>query len=374
MQQATGNRSARSRNSSAKPSDTRRDTRELIPSRLLFAADGETVARRALAFFRPLAETRTPLPLPAALATTREHSDIPIPLPQPLTEPITKLSVTSFKTYLACPYRFYLRQVLRLGALDDAADELDGRAFGTLLHEVLQQFGRGSYHESTDAKEIDHVLQLELDQCVERFHGRYPLPAVAVQVEQLRQRLGAFATKQADWSASGWRIERTEVTAANLRNPTHFDVDGQPIILTGRIDRIDVHRDTGEHAIFDYKSSDAGDAPEKTHRRRDQWVDLQLPLYRHIARSLGIAGPARLGYIVLPKDVTASDFSFADWDEQMLNSADEVARDVVRRIRRQEFWPPTDPPPDFSEEFAAICQDGMFEKWQAPGLKSRGKS
>jgi hypothetical protein len=45
-----------------------------------------------------------------------------------------------------------------------------------------------------------------------------------------------------------------------------------------------------------------------------------------------------------------------------LEEADEVARDVVRAIRQQHFWPPADPPPDFSEDLSPICQDSVFDR------------
>jgi hypothetical protein len=139
-------------------------------------------------------------------------------------------------------------------------------------------------------------------------------------------------------------------------------VDGEPIILRGRIDRIDVNRATGEHVLLDYKSSDAVKTPERVHQRSGQWVDLQLPLYRHLAFSLGVNGPLRLGYIVLPKDVAQVDFCLAEWTSDDLSAADDVAEDVIRKIRAQHFWPPVEPPPDFFEEYAAICQDGVFDK------------
>ena len=67
-----------------------------------------------------------------------------------------------------------------------------------------------------------------------------------------------------------------------------------------------------------------------------------------------------MGYIVLPKDTTKIGPLFAPWTENDFSEADRVAEEVVRRIRNAEFWPPTLPPPAFSEEFAAICQDGQF--------------
>jgi hypothetical protein len=50
----------------------------------------------------------------------------------------------------------------------------------------------------------------------------------------------------------------------------------------------------------------------------------------------------------------------AEWNEEDFQSAWAVAQDVVRQVRAENFWPKTEPPPVFSEEFAAICQDGQF--------------
>jgi ATP-dependent helicase/DNAse subunit B len=333
----------------------------LVPSRLLFAADRETVARRATRFFA----TPVPLyelpPLAGSLVTHRAAADFPIPLPDPLQEPIDVLRVTAFRDYLACRYRFYLRHVLHLQPVDDAAEELDGGTFGTLLHEVMSDFGNGPCRDSTDPGEIRSFFDESLSDHVRERFGDQPLATVSVQIEQLRQRLRAFAETQAQWANQGWQIELTE-TPPREQPGASFDVDGQPILLRGRIDRIDIHRETGERMILDYKSSDSGKKPDSVHRRGGEWVDLQLPLYRHLARSLGLEGPLGLGYILLPKDVGNVKFEIADWSPEDLNEADAVARDVVRRIRAEDFWPPRDPPPDFSEDLAPICQDQVFDK------------
>ncbi len=333
----------------------------LTPSRLLFATDAETVASRALAYFKPPPPVHELPPLAGRLTASREHPDFTIPLPEPLEEPITSLAVTAFRDYLACPYRFYLRHVLRLQAADDSAEELDGAQFGQLAHEVLRQFGEGPCRDSTDPEEIQAYLAATLDRQAVSAFGRHARAAVKIQIEQLRQRLNAFATKQAEWAAAGWRIEYTEAPQRG-QSDARLIVDGELMGLRGRIDRIDVNDETGERIIFDYKSSDTGKTPDQTHRRRGEWVDLQLPLYRQLASSLGISGAIQLGYILLPKDVSRVKFCTADWTDQDLSDADDVARDVVRGVRRQDFWPPADPPPDYSEQFAPICQDGVFEK------------
>lgn len=85
-----------------------------------------------------------------------------------------------------------------------------------------------------------------------------------------------------------------------------------------------------------------------------------MPLYRHLARELGIEQSVRLGYVVLPKRISDVGALLADWTDADLAEADRTAQEVVRGIRSEVFWPPTEPPPDFTEDFAAICQDGVF--------------
>ena len=333
---------------------TNRDGDPLAPSRLLFATNDEAAARRALSYFdrsspRPGRSSVTPATGPSSLATP--------PKPDPLPHPPDKLSVTSFRNYLACPYRFYLRHVLKLSSLDDHAEELDAAAFGSLGHEVLRRFGQSRQRDSTDADEIRQVLNRELNRHTARVFGRDTTPAVQVQIEQLRVRLEAFAPRQAEWCAQGWRVEYTEVPQAE-HDDAVFVVDGDSIVLTGRIDRIDVHRETGERIILDYKTSDAAKKPEQTHRKHGQWFDLQLPLYRHLARSLELDGPLKLGYVLLPRDTSKTAFVIANWTEDELQQADEQARQVVRDVLAQKFWPPAESV-DLASEYAAICREGV---------------
>ncbi len=337
------------------------DGEPLIPSRLLLGTDGETLARRALRFFA----TPEPLdhlpPLSGGLRSHREQSDFPIPRPQRPDSPITALRVTAFRDYLACPYRFYLRHVVGLQVTDDMAEELDGAAFGSLLHEVLHEIGGGPEGNSTDPERLEALFEQALSRRVARLYGDDPLATVRVQIEQLRQRLQVFARIQAARAAEGWRIESTEIPDRRAEGAP-FEVDGNVFRLRGRIDRIDVHPETGQRMIWDYKSSDSGKSPDQVHRKSGQWIDLQLPLYRHIARSLGIEGEIGLGYILLPKDTANVRFEAAEWTEAELEEADARARDVIRRIQKNHFWPPAYPPPLYSEDLSAICQDTVFDK------------
>jgi ATP-dependent helicase/DNAse subunit B len=301
--------------------------------------------------------------LPGSLRPGRANSNLPIPAPRdiPLTVPIFR--VTEFRDYLACPYRYYLRHRLKLEALGDSAQELNAGQFGSLLHEALMDFGRSELRDSTNPDEIRDSLFVALGELAAARFGVAAQPAVQVQIELLKLRLRAFAEQQARRRAEGWRIVHVEKEFGERdgnERPAEFPVDGQPALLTGRVDRIDRHEATGVWAVLDYKSSEKAEDPAKTHRKGDDWVDLQLPLYRHLVRELNVTGDVKLGYIQLPKDTTKTAFKMADWTEDDLRRADETARDVVRKIRDGLFWPPAAQPPAFNEDFAAICQDGRL--------------
>jgi len=116
--------------------------------------------------------------------------------------------------------------------------------------------------------------------------------------------------------------------------------------------------------ILDYKTGDSAQKPEKAHHNGEQWIDLQLPLYRHLWPAARLDVPANctieLAYFNLPKQLDKTAVVRAEWDGASLMEADEVARQVVRRISSAEFWPPTYPAPDYAEEFAAICLDNRL--------------
>ena len=75
-----------------------------------------------------------------------------------------------------------------------------------------------------------------------------------------------------------------------------------------------------------------------------------------------------MAYIVLPKDVSAVGHLPAEWEPVDFESADQAAAEVVRSVRDEIFWPPKSPPPAFSEDLAAICQDHRFAAAGVAGI------
>ena len=243
-------------------------------------------------------------------------------------------------------------------SIDDSDRELSAASFGSLAHEVLHRFAKDKVKDASDPAPIADFLSATLDDVVYAEFGREILPAVRLQTAQLRLRLDAFARWQAEHRGTGWRIEHAERTVEG--EAAVLDVDGVPFYLHGRIDRIDVNDLTGARLIVDYKTSEATPDPHRAHQKKGAWVDLQLPLYRHLAASMGISGSVTLAYVALPKKTADIKLFPAQWTEDELRTADEVAREVVRGIRAGHFEPTEGPPPAFSEQFAELCMDNQL--------------
>ena len=339
------------------------------PSRLLFACDSLTAARRAKAFFEYENQQTSEMWI-------TNRTDFPgsqeLVIPEPIcTRPIEKLSVTKFKSFLECPYRFYLKHVLKLDSIADDWRELSGGTFGDLCHNVLEAFALDDAKELDDPNKILEFWNDQLDTMVARKYVGSRLPAVRIQVEQLRFRFEKLAPLQAERRRNGWRIVSAEEMLEH-----EFMVDGEPFIIRGKIDRVDRHEETGLIAVWDYKSSDRGMTAEKAHYkpRKQEWVDLQLPLYRHLVKEVAAVADADFnrvttGYVLMPKKLEDVGFDPANWQPEELHAADELARDIIRKIRMSQYWPPVEKPPKFSDAYAAICQDNAFEQFSVAAVE-----
>lgn len=307
-----------------------------LPSRLLLACpDDKLPARVALLFERPALRTARPSSpaRPVLRLTPPACASDQIP---------RSISVTAFRAYLACPFRYYLSHVLRMQPEDDSARELNPMDFGTLAHDALRILAK--HPTLDDESALQGLLLAELERLAKKQFGVRPSLAILVQLESLRQRLRAAAQIHAGSVREGWRIIAAEEKyEAELAPP-----DGSvKMLLRARIDRIDRHVDDGRIRILDYKTTDAGKSPDETHykSRKTEWADLQLPLYRFLYAQLHPqASSIAVGYFNLPKAVAETRIIELDFrskaGDDLFPSAIDAARTVIARIQAREFWPP----------------------------------
>ncbi|MAI35161.1 MAG: PD-(D/E)XK nuclease family protein [Rubripirellula sp.] len=256
---------------------------------------------------------------------------------------VRTMSVTAFRDYLDCPYRFYLRHVLKLRPMDDATGELAANQFGDMVHGALETFGDSSDRDETQLGKIEEALLSHLHSYVAEHYGNAVSSAVTLQVAQAERRLKAVAKQQAARIAQGWTIHASEA-AVNESDGAGIEVDGMTMGLRGRFDRIDFHAQTGRYAILDYKTH--GHRPEKKHLKKVdgvyQWIDLQLPLYRMMVPFLGIKedpSTVELGYFNISEKDDETKINIADFTEEQMAEAVEIIEGCVRGIWAEQFEP-----------------------------------
>jgi len=108
-----------------------------MPSRLMLAADDDTVLKRVRAFYEESPADDEAAPATAAHERPAPTKPAAFVLPHPAHDPPAalpeRLAVTAFRDYLACPYRFYLGRVLKLRQHEQPLPELDPGRFGDSL-------------------------------------------------------------------------------------------------------------------------------------------------------------------------------------------------------------------------------------------------
>ncbi|GIW97659.1 MAG: hypothetical protein KatS3mg111_0992 [Pirellulaceae bacterium] len=342
----------------------------LVPSRLLLACPLEQLPARIVHLTEADHVDRLPLAAPRAdHQATAARRPLTIPRPEPDAR-LDAISVTAFRSYLACPYRFYLRYVKRLREVSDEALELDAGQFGDVVHWTLEEFGR-QLPTCRDVRQIEEFLLAGLRQQVKNLYGDAPSPGVVLQMAQAEQRLRWFAQLQAERASEGWEIHHVEL-GVGQEDALWIGEGEERLKLVGRIDRIDYHPKTGRWAIWDYKTSGSGKRPEETHRQAGEWIDLQLPLYRWLAehRGVDLDRLESVGYIILGKAKQDCSFAAARFTDADFQEADALATQIAAAVARGEFWPrDTDGPREVEfDDFPRVCQVGVrrFDRPPSP--------
>ncbi|MDB6070756.1 MAG: rexB [Verrucomicrobiales bacterium] len=331
----------------------------LKPSRLLLRCPLTDLPERALRLFpKEIADEST---RPPAAPWHRAWS-LKVPSLRPEAPIFQRLSVTAFSDYLKCPFRFYLKHVLKMEAFDPAQAELDARTVGNLFHNTMEEFHKNTdLRDSTDGKAITDFLHGSFDATISEFYGSALTVPVVMQLEVIRNCLAKAAEIHAAESELGWRFEQVEMAFPTLVRIHRTEI-------RGRIDLIQHHPDFG-YRILDYKTASTASKPADAHlksirnkTKREQlrdapngswanlerddkffaWQNLQLPLYARIMADHYNVDRVGVGYINLPRAV--SEAGLAMWeniDSTILDSAWVCAEGIVSSIHQGIFWPPS---------------------------------
>ncbi len=328
----------------------------MLPSRLLLATEPNDIPARVNLLFRELEP---------ADAKLRWEPEPEARWNAPTAEIPTNLNATSFRDYLACPFRYYLKHVHRMQASEPDRIEWNARDFGNIIHNVLEAWARDEVmRELNSADDIQHALNQQLDLQVQHiFNQSIPL-AIRIQLDAIRQRLQWFAQSQEELIAEGWRIAEVE---------HKFEIPIGDSTVRAKIDRMDRHADTGELRIIDYKTGGASESAASVHRSRQiansklpahiheddpavyerndgkktnryLWRDLQLPLYALAihARDKQLATPCYFKIGETAKEVKLNPWQ--DFEDLDLEAARACAEWVSKCISEGKFSPIAEKP------------------------------
>ncbi len=234
-------------------------------------------------------------------------------------------SPSQWETYAACPYKFFLEDVLNLTPLGELVLETDYTRRGSRLHHVLATFHRqwpelrGTRAMSAD-EEQSQFLEYLLNVTDERIAATTDVGIDAALLELDRRQIRKWAEKHFDHHT---KYGSTCSQRGAVMMPTHFefrfgpsrpgdaendpqstrqafelDISGEKIRVIGQIDRIDVGTLDGQtvFSVIDYKS---GKKPCLREEDIESGERLQLPIYVEAAQALvfgASATPLVAGY------------------------------------------------------------------------------
>jgi ATP-dependent helicase/nuclease subunit B len=326
----------------------------LKPSRLLLACTRVDLPARVAQLFPAQAEHlseegQSPIWQRGWKLLMPRFDDFPIPL---------KFSVTYFRNYLDCPFRYFLRHREKMEKQDLLDDEPDARSFGNFVHDALMLMAKdNSINRCDDVHKLADYLEDAVHDILKlRFGSQLSVPLL-IHRQAAINRLRAAAAVHVESRRQGWHILSAE---SSLREELGRAWSLDAVEICGRIDLIEQHEGTGAWRILDYKTASRAKTPQDAHladlgrnenlpdwrlHEGQKWIDLQLPLYVLAMREkLGPQGSA--AYINLPAAVGA--IRLEPWEalgsEKILTSAKNCACAVLRLIRERKFWPPSEKP------------------------------
>lgn len=338
------------------------DHSPLKPSRLLFQGSPDSVVRRTRQLFQ---ESEEPV------AAIKYHAAWKLSPPADLKLPAS-LPVSAFKSYLQCPFRFFLRHILQMRPVDVDTRELNPAAFGSLLHDILAKLKQQKLDRHCDHATLIKKLRRIAEQTLKHRYGNQLSFALRLQHEALIARIIAFCERQVeDIAAKG--------SCIILNTEECFEIPLNGMTVKGRIDRIDQRGEGLE--LIDYKTGNQASTPEKAHlavvaskappdhlpktalfehaNKIYRWTDLQLPLYRLAKQEKGMQRPS-LAYFNLGQTLEKS--GFVRWEEftdAHLASAKACASAIIEKIQAGVFWPPSQTIHQAYDEFAPLFPDGI---------------
>ncbi|HYH03632.1 MAG TPA: PD-(D/E)XK nuclease family protein, partial [Bacillota bacterium] len=311
------------------------------------------------------------------------------------------LAITALEEYRSCPYRFFLKQVLRLKPVLDPQLLPEQIDFGNLYHQILREFGEHYRGQTLDPSCREEYLAF-LEESFERNFTKWRDEAandlvaavLTIQQRQIRQTLKRWLDAELEWAeTTGYRytprfLEYSFGMPSGSGDPASLP---QPFVLTtpecsvrlmGRVDRVDSDPD-GHFIIYDYKLGRGYSTGSIVELK-----NLQMPVYLQAMEQLSFGPKTAVGgsYLSLKEPSRLSGgiwrqtkigldsknkglLNEIQWDEWQAEVTQEVTA-AVNGIRAGYFFLTGEKCPDYCE-FKKACRRQEREEEQNDGISAQ---
>ncbi|MCY4610979.1 MAG: PD-(D/E)XK nuclease family protein [Gammaproteobacteria bacterium] len=188
-----------------------------------------------------------------------------------------RISASGHQALVDCPYRFYVRYMLRIREADIIREEMDNLEFGGYVHRCLEAFhtgisgapgpwpGRIAENEASALSLLREIGEHLMEQLA-------PSPSNIVFLERWKTIARRYVQRQKSMENHQAPIESEQVMECKI---------DENLVLDGRIDRVD-QDENGDWVVIDYKTG--------THKISKDEVQngeqVQLPSYALMAESI----------------------------------------------------------------------------------------
>ena len=187
------------------------------------------------------------------------------------------LSPTALSDYRRCPYRYYLKYMVRVTEPKMIVEEPGAKEWGEVVHNAVRNFYRYHFPRGFNEREFDHaesVMQRELEKALTRNHSLAvePKSSTYIDLSVFERRMRRFLETEVARFKEGYEIFKAVL---ERKAKHHLAVNGAQVRVYGYIDRIDLKEEM--YYIIDYKT---GKIPSRSaFEIGDDFTEFQLPLY-----------------------------------------------------------------------------------------------
>lgn len=227
-----------------------------------------------------------------------------------------EMSATALERYGGCPFSFFAQDVLRTREAPEDTPQIRGFDRGSVVHEILTRYYRdctGSTRSTRGTGSVEKTIRKIAEEVWEGMEKRlaYVSPGLSERetLETADMALAVIAAEHDEASHISspltprefeWKFGKEDGTALEI------GIRGdEPLLIRGRVDRIDLDSDGSRFLVIDYKT---GRKKEKQVANNiESGAYLQLPLYIDaVRRGLFTKALPLGGLLVEIREITAT--------------------------------------------------------------------